>query len=246
MSREVFESDDEIDDYLWDSKIPPEYAGTWETLAKNFPARRVFAIRSDGSGYVYRSSVPGYGKASYKFAASGLTDPKLMLVIDGVGRCMYDCSINSEKRLELTNPVVDGARALSRYSSLFSPFKKTSDTVSLPFDVGKLRLAAVIPGHFTGTWKMPNGADALVINADRTGKAVIMNKLADCHFAVSEDNLKLLLTFPIMGARCLYDISPAGGRLILSNPVPDAGGETLVVYASLGVLTKSTKSTTPQ
>ena len=241
----------EIDDFTWTSAIPSEYRGTWATLSATFPSRRVFAIKADGSGYVYRSTVPGFGECTYQFSAgSGTESDKLLLAIDGVGRCAYECSINEDDELELSSLVYDGTSGniLSAYASLFSPMEKVSASTELPFDIPVTDFLFVTPDEYTGTWNIFSDIPIFVINADLTGTVVMtgFDDPLDCFIVFTADETKMLLTIPDLGGRCLFDCSLTEDEgvytLTLSNANPDAGGEFLVAYANplqyLGTYTK--------
>lgn len=241
-----------IDDFEWTSTIPSQYTGIWEAT-ELVEGRRVFAIRANGSGYVYRSTIPGFGTASYQFSAgSAGSSDKLLLTITDVGRVMFDISINNDQ-LILSSPVTDGITsaddiALGAYA-LFSPLNRTSPDVALPFDYSAFTWHPAIPETHTGTWNFPGFSipgiidlppipNLYTINADGTGTAFVageVNAPVPAFFALSTDNEHLLLTIPLFGGRILFEVSnPVDGTLVLTNAIADAGGE--LMYIGYGFL----------
>ena len=103
---------------MQNNEIPEKYTGTWDDA--NYPG--CFIINSDGSGKVFMlgNTIP----CSYQFSDDGGTE-KLKLIIAGVGECNYECSIDGQGKLKLSNPQADAAgeaAGLPVYATMFGPY----------------------------------------------------------------------------------------------------------------------------
>jgi hypothetical protein len=91
-----------------------------------------------------------------------------------------------------------------------------------------------IPTQFVGTWDSEAGGfTCLIINSDGTGE-VFLGTLISCNWVYSSSGVdKLKMIIPNMG-ECTYDCSIVGGKLTLTNPIPDEAGAAIGV-GGLGV-----------
>ena len=250
-----------IDAVDWAPTIREEFTGTWTTTVPLFSGRKVFAIRADGTGYVYRSTTPGFYPATYRLSQGATaTSGKLLLTIAGFGRVMYTVTI-ANGQLTLSEPVIDGPIALGTYGDFFNPFTRTPESelpIELPFDYSSFEWLPVIPPTHTGTWNflglyfpdvinLPPIPNVYTINFDGTGTVFInMAPLPNiyaspAYFALCVDEEHLLITIPLLGGRALFEVSnPVDGMLVLTNPIPDAGGEVIAVgYGWIPSLTRN-------
>ena len=105
---------------MQNNTIPEKYTGTWDDA--KYPG--CFVINSDGSGKVFMLgiSVP----CSYQFSGEGGNE-KLTLITTGSGECVYDCNIDAQGKLKLSNPAPDAkgaAAGLPVYATMFGPYAK--------------------------------------------------------------------------------------------------------------------------
>ena len=238
-----------IADFPWTSTVPADFTGTWEATANPFYpdvangvviGRRIFAIRSNGTGYLYRTAIPGFDGATFQFATSGGTD-YLLLTLVGFGRAMFEISIVND-HLILLPFLHEGNPILTTYA-LFAPFYRTSENAERPFNYDDFTWHAIIPDTHTGTWRLLPGfldMDIYTINADGTG-TIFVNPPGihvPAFFAVSTDNKHLLITFPGVG-RILFEVSIENDVLTLENVIDDAGGEFMALgYGELSPLVR--------
>ena len=218
-----------INAVAWAETIREEFTGTWTTAVEAFAGRRVFAIRANGTGYVYRSTVPGFYEATYRLSQDATaTSGRLLLTIANFGRVMYTVTI-AENQLTLSEPVIDGPSALGTYGDFFNPFTRT-EGVELPFNYSEFTWQSTIPATHTGTWSF-TVLDIFTIASDGTGTVAVGQDHVPALFALCEDADYLLVTIPGLG-RTLFEIEIDGeGQLILKSGNPDAGGEFLAGLA---------------
>ena len=251
-----------IDEYKWTSAIPAAYTGLWQSTltTSTFMNVRVFNIAADGTGHVFDKTIPGFGPAAYQYAKGGNENDKLLLTVAGIGRCMFDIHTKSAEdgcRLVLENPVSDSPEAeavLALYSCGFGPeFQRPAQVTtgtgktysSHNFNCDQYDWAAAVPEEFTGTWEFLMGGnywyECHTINKDGTG-TILINSLQitnGVRYQFTTDKTKMMLTIKndVKPSRCIYDVgfngqTDSARRLLITNPVPDAGGETLDAYSS--------------
>ena len=239
---------DIIDAVEWDTTIREEFTGTWTTIADDFAGRRVFAIRANGTGYIYLSSIPGFYAATYRLNKNATaTSGKLLIYVEGFGRVMYTVTID-DNTLTLDNPIVDGNPALGAYGFFFNPLTRTPEgelPIELPFDYSEFTWHTTIPATHTGTWSHALVPGLYVINANGSGTVYVglpgEGAPFPALFALSTDNAHLLITIPLLGGRILFEVSnPEENQLVLGNVIADAGGEAMALgYGALSPLTRN-------